>query len=377
MAFVPASAATQDAPAEWVDRLHSVVPGADAFTDKRGQPPVFEAYETDPQTGQQALVGYAFLTSDLPPEQKGFTGPIEVLVGMDLRGVLSGILVTEYTESHRATRGDFLATPGFQEQFTGKSILDAFRVRRDVDGMTGATISVDAMSRGIRNAAREIAVAYGVGVVATASAETALDPTSVTVADLEGLSWTQMILRGFGQEMSVLDDERTTAALTLAYLRDEAVAEVLLGRTRLDEVLDRAGPLAQERHLVLVGVDGPSAGALNLLRLSIVQGSDTVGLTPPDVLLFGPPRDGKLDGEFRMMRILLFDRVVDMTKPFAFVLDLRPALGVFSADYPGEQPAVEEDQFASPWAGPGAIARLAILFALALLISAGLVRRLR
>ena len=99
--FAPAPA--QAAPEEWMELLERVMPEADRFTARRGQPPVFEAYRSDPVTGEETLTGYAFLTADLPPEQKGFTGPIEVLVGMDVRGVLTGIVVTRYTESHRAT----------------------------------------------------------------------------------------------------------------------------------------------------------------------------------------------------------------------------------------------------------------------------------
>ena len=369
--LAPAFASAQDAPEEWLERLERVMPEADRFTDRQGQPPVFEAYRIDSSTGQETLAGYAFLTSDLPPEQRGFNGPIEVLVGIDLRGVLTGIVVARYRESLQSVRGDFLATDGFQEQFAGKSIVDAFQVRRDVDGITGATITVDAMSRGIRNAAREVALAYRLGSVSSASEAPALDPISVTLGELERLSWTEMLLRGLVQQILVLDDEQTATDLTLVYLRDEAVAEILIGPGMLGEVLERAGPLARERHLVLAGVDGPLAGALNLARLSIVQAGDTVSLAPPEVLLFGPPREGKLDGQVRMARVVLFDRVVDMTRPFTFVLDLRPGLGLFSVEYPGErrvavqtEGAGAEEETVLSWPLAGTPARVAALLAL-------------
>lgn len=339
LAFLtPACAQAQGAPREWLKMLETVAPGADRYSDRRGEPPVFEAYRRDSTTGRETLAGYAFLTSDLPPEEKGFNGPIEVLVGMDLGGVLTGIVVTGYDESLRRSRGDFLATPGFQEQFTGKSILDAFQVRRDVDGITGATITVDAMSRGIRNAARKVALAYNLASVSTAAESPLVDPVSVTLVELERMSWTEMLLRGLAQQILVLDDQRTAADLNLVYLRDEAVAEVLLGPSTFEEVLERAGPLARERLLVLAAVDGPLAGAINLARLSIVQDADTVGLEPGDVLLFGPPREGKLDGEVRFLRVLLFEPDVDVARPFTFVLDLSPRLGVFTAEYPGDRP---------------------------------------
>ena len=91
-----------------------------------------------------------------------------------------------------------------------------------------------------------------------------MDPVSVALAELERLSWSQMLIRGLVQQILVLNEERTAADLTLVYLRDQAVAELLIGSEMLAQTLERAGPFAQERHLVLAGVDGPSAGALNL-----------------------------------------------------------------------------------------------------------------
>ncbi len=378
----PASASAQEVQEEWRGLLEQVVPGANRFTDRRGEPPAFEAYRRDPDSERDALSGYGFLTSDLPPEQRGFDGPIEVLVGMDLEGVLTGIVVTRYTESLRQSRGDFLAADGFQEQFRGKSIVDAFQVRRDVDGITGATITVDAMARGIRNAAREVAVSRGLGLVSAASEASLLHPVSVAAAELERLSWAEMPLRGMVQRILVLDEERTVADLSLAYLRDQAVAEILIGPGMLREVLERAGPLAQERHLVLVGVDGPFAGALNLGRLSIVQAADTVTLGPDEVFLFGPPRAGKLDGQVGLSRVLLFDRAVDMTQPLTYLLDLRPGLGLFSAEYPGapsgpsltahEEKAVPSRRLLSP-----SRLDLALLLVFICLVTAIVTRRAR
>ena len=365
--FASSAAAAQDAPPEeWRALLGRVVPNADRFTDRRGQPPVFEAHALDPVTGRETLVGYAFLTSDVPPEQKGFNGPIEVLVGMDLGGVLTGIVVTDYVESHRVTRGDFLATEGFQEQFAGKSISDAFQVRRDVDGITGATVTVDAMSRGIRNASRRVAMAYRAGP-ASGGAGARLDPVSVPLQELERLSWPQMLPSGLVQQISVLDEERVVADLALLYVRDEEVGETMVGWDLWSQVLERVGPDAAQRHLVVAGVDGPSAGALNLARLSIVQPGDTVGLPPSDVLLFGPPSQGKLDGQVRMLRVLVFERDVDMTRPFSFVLDLRPGLGRFSATYPGE--------IRRPGSSPSASGRLAVLVCLLILVTTALLKR--
>ena len=71
--------------------LKRVMPDADSFSEKSGEPPVYRAYVGSEQEGDRELVGYLFETPDYPPEEIGYAAPIEVLVGMDLEGILSGI----------------------------------------------------------------------------------------------------------------------------------------------------------------------------------------------------------------------------------------------------------------------------------------------
>lgn len=147
-------------PDHTTDRLlKAVVPGADYFDDKAGDPPVYKAYSTDSVTGEKTLVGYAFVTPDFPPEPNGFSGPIDTLVGLDLEGTIVGLRVIYYKESYRYSLGDFFSW-GFEEQFVGMSAEDRFSVRRDIDGVAKATISSKAAARGIRKAVRAVTEAY-------------------------------------------------------------------------------------------------------------------------------------------------------------------------------------------------------------------------
>jgi transcriptional regulator of nitric oxide reductase len=140
--------------------LQAVMPGADSFSEKQGQPPVYTAYGAGVNGEEQVLVGYVFLTTDLPPEVVGYSGAIEVLIGMDMEAKLTGIKVLYYVETLRRLWGDFLDNPAYQEQFAGKAITDGFGIGEDIDGIVRATVTVRAMSRGIRNAARQVASAY-------------------------------------------------------------------------------------------------------------------------------------------------------------------------------------------------------------------------
>ena len=76
---------------------------------------------------------------------------------MTVGGSLTGITLI----SHQEPFGYFsIETEGFRAQFVGKSILDPFRVGRDVDAIARATITVSSAVRGLRNAARRIARQY-------------------------------------------------------------------------------------------------------------------------------------------------------------------------------------------------------------------------
>lgn len=142
--------------------LKEVVPGADSFSEKEGEVPVYKAYRTDPASGEKTLIGYAVVTADVPPEPSGFSAPIDSLVGIDLEGNIVGLRVIYYKESLRYTVGDFFSWPGYEDQFIGKRATDRFRVGKDgdIDGISKATISVRAMTRGVRQAVRAVTAAY-------------------------------------------------------------------------------------------------------------------------------------------------------------------------------------------------------------------------
>ena len=135
-------------------QLHRLFPAATSFSPKEGNPPHFTAYSSDPKTQMPAVQGYAWWTTELEPLERAYDGPIKILVGMDTKGMLSGVIVVEHHEPY----GSFsIEPPAFAEQFKGKSIRDAFKVGADIDAVSRATISVTSASRAIRNSARRIA----------------------------------------------------------------------------------------------------------------------------------------------------------------------------------------------------------------------------
>jgi len=136
----------QSADARLQADLKHLFPSATSFSPKGGDPPHFKAFGPG-----QSLLGLAFWTTELDPLERAYDGPIKILVGMDTKGILTGIIVVEHHEPY----GNFsVDTAGFAAQFRGKNIRDAFKVGADVDAISRATISVTSSSRAIRNSAR-------------------------------------------------------------------------------------------------------------------------------------------------------------------------------------------------------------------------------
>jgi transcriptional regulator of nitric oxide reductase len=100
------------------------------------------------------VLGYAFWTTELVPLERGYSGPIAMLVGMDTKGVLTGLVVGEHVEPY----GDFsIDRPQFAAQFRNKDVRDPFRLGEDVDAVSRATITMSSAVRSIRNASRRVA----------------------------------------------------------------------------------------------------------------------------------------------------------------------------------------------------------------------------
>jgi electron transport complex protein RnfG len=138
-------------------QLQQLFPEAVSFTPKDGNPPHYKAFGPAAPGGDPALLGLAYWTTELEPLERGFDGPIKMLVGMNTAGELTGVIVTDHREPYGYFSVDL---PEFSEQFVGKSIRDPFRVGGDVDAITRATISVTSASRAVRNSSRRVARAY-------------------------------------------------------------------------------------------------------------------------------------------------------------------------------------------------------------------------
>ena len=144
--FVAAAQAPADP--KLAGQLRRLFPAASTFSPKQGSPPHIKAF------AGESLIGLAFWTTELEPLERGYDGPIKILVGMNPKGILAGVVVADHHEPYGYFSVDL---PEFSAQFAGKDIRDPFRVGGDVDAISRASITIGSASRAIRNSARRVA----------------------------------------------------------------------------------------------------------------------------------------------------------------------------------------------------------------------------
>jgi len=132
--------------------LREVAPDVE-FSEKKGTPPHYESREGIT----------AFNTYDVVPSIRGYAGPIKLLLAINNKGVITGIRVLQHRETENYVH--YMLSPEYLSRFLGKKINDPFEVGKDVDAISRATISVNALVRTIRDSSREIADSvYGIKI---------------------------------------------------------------------------------------------------------------------------------------------------------------------------------------------------------------------
>ncbi len=87
------------------------------------------------------VTGYAIITEEI-----GKFHPYTFIVSVDLKGKINKIAILVYRES----RGSEIAKKRFLYQFKGKSLKNKIRINRDIINISGATMSVVTMCKGVK-----------------------------------------------------------------------------------------------------------------------------------------------------------------------------------------------------------------------------------
>lgn len=298
--------------------LKRVFPQAEHFSEKAGEPPVIRAYgEVSSNSSEPELLGYAFQTSDYPPEEIGYSSTIDVLVGLDTNATINAVFVLDYNESFRSSRGDFLDTPTFQPQFRGKSLQEEFRVGRDVDGVSRATITSWATTRGIYNAAREVASVY----LPESGIRSLNDSMENVRAQLNPMSWEEMIAADLVQQGTLDYADGTALTLSLTYMGDEILGDILVGSEAYSQAERAASSRFDQGKLFLVGISGDASDPFRQERLSIRQGDAIFDLDRRQSVYAGSADAGKLNGKGNFSVAMVLPDNLDLAQPFSVSYD--------------------------------------------------------
>jgi electron transport complex protein RnfG len=124
-----------NAAAEQEAAILETLPGATKYeTIEGGEFPVYKGLDDN-----ENVVGIAYAY-----EGGGFQGMIKVMIGIDPgQQKVTGIKILSHAETPGL--GARIGEPAFQGQFAGKPLSDGFVANKDVDAITGATISSKAV----------------------------------------------------------------------------------------------------------------------------------------------------------------------------------------------------------------------------------------
>jgi len=305
--------------------LHEVFRGADSFSAKEGSPPIYKAYSDNPENIEPEVIGYLFETPDWPPEEIGYSGPIDVLVGMDLRGTIADIKVLYYRESYKSIRGDFINSEYFPDQFKAKNIVDGFRVGRDIDGISRATISSWAVARGVRNAARRVAQTH----LSDSDFVSLTNSDALALRVLEAKSWEEMIESGLVVEMNIVQPDKTVLKLTLAFIGHDGLGELLVGSNDYSRAEREASNRVQNGNMLLVGIDGDSSRPFRQERLAVQQGEETYPIERRRFVYVGSADQGKIADKVRFAGAMLLDPAINLNEPFTVLYNTGGTIGEF------------------------------------------------
>lgn len=125
--------------------------GAEKIHPKLGSPPRYDIYQARTDN-PEVLAAVAFNTYDITPEIKGYAGPIKLLVVISPDGTIQDVRVLKHSETpaYVFTLDDFIS------QFKGKNIADSFRLGKNIDGITRATMTSEAVARSVDKSAKKI-----------------------------------------------------------------------------------------------------------------------------------------------------------------------------------------------------------------------------
>jgi Na+-translocating ferredoxin:NAD+ oxidoreductase subunit G len=132
------------------------------LAQRLGYAPARDKYTIFVATTQGKVDGYAVVDDEM-----GLHQPITFATRLSARGMVERVEIMVYREP----RGDEVRDTRFRKQFQGKTSHDPLRLNRDIDAVSGATVSSASLAVGVRRATILVEeLALGLSTLASAPA---------------------------------------------------------------------------------------------------------------------------------------------------------------------------------------------------------------
>jgi hypothetical protein len=144
------------------------------LAQRLGYAPARDRYTIFVATTHGQIDGYAVVD-----DEQGLHQPITFATRLSPRGMVERVEIMVYREP----RGDEVRDVRFRKQFQGKTSQDPLRLNRDIDAVSGATVSSASLAVGVRRATilvEELALGLSTLASAPAAAPAGARPASVS-----------------------------------------------------------------------------------------------------------------------------------------------------------------------------------------------------
>ncbi|MBI1891380.1 MAG: 4Fe-4S binding protein [Burkholderiales bacterium] len=239
-----------------------VMPAAKRFSVRKGMPAYVEAYADE--NGKQRIVGYVFLSTDVVDIPAYSGKPVITLIGMDPRGIITGVRILKHSEPILLAGIPESALTKFISQYIGKSAAAKLEIGHGqnedgvvgLDAISGATVTAIAENQVIAQSAYEIGKQVGIF-------KPTAKPRAHFTALREQLDWAALQKEGSVQHLVVQaadigsgdrgDNVQPYMDLYFGYLNVPTIGVSLLGEHGYQRLMQ---DLKQDEHALFIIASG-------------------------------------------------------------------------------------------------------------------------
>ncbi|MBS1158906.1 MAG: putative transrane regulatory nosR transcription regulator protein [Proteobacteria bacterium] len=239
-----------------------VMPGAEGFSVRQGRPSYVEAYRGS--GAQRQLIGYVFLSTDIVDIPAYSGKPVVTLIGMDTKGVISGVRILKHSEPILLVGIPEGELDKFIAQYVGKFAGAKVEIgkssagdeRIGLDAISGATVTVIAENQVVMRSA--YAIAKQVGIVKSVPKAAARFTPQTANRD-----WKALVAEGSVQHLTVQPDElgipgsgQPYIDLYFGYLNAPVVGRSILGEAGWKRLMSE---LKADEHAIFIVANGTAS----------------------------------------------------------------------------------------------------------------------